>query len=199
MAVELAKLVFQYWSRKKNLLSSLAVEKVIKIIELFLKGTSVVVQIIHFSTWVISVTRWLIHLFKTYMIFALVSAIKPFIQYLAIYNNTNLSQVGSRLCQLQNYHRQILSHCIWCGITPFVLIATSVTRSGDLLDFGQLFKAFGNNLFGQISHILRHFFKDVKIDHFSSESILGNFYRHLAIFFWSHIRNQPLKLFIKHF
>ena len=93
MAVELAKLVFQYWSRKKNLLSSLAVEKVIKIIELFLKGTSVVVEIIHFSTWVISVTRWLIHLFKTYMIFALVSAIKPFIQYLAIYHNTNLSQM----------------------------------------------------------------------------------------------------------
>ena len=90
--------------------------------------------------------------------------------------------------------------CVHVGIVIFYLSdATSVTRSGDLLDFGQLFKAFGNNLFGQISHILRHFFKDVKIDHFSSESILGNFYRHLAIFFWSHIRNQPLKLFIKHF
>ena len=31
----------------------------------------------------------------------------------------------------------------------------SVTRLGDLLDFGQLFKAFGNNKFAQISHILR--------------------------------------------
>ena len=27
----------------------------------------------------------------------------------------------------------------------------SVTRLGDLLAFGQLFKAFGNNLFAQIS------------------------------------------------
>ena len=28
---------------------------------------------------------------------------------------------------------------------------TSVTRLGDLWDFGQLLKAFGNNLFAQIS------------------------------------------------
>ena len=37
----------------------------------------------------------------------------------------------------------------WVGI--------SVTRSGDLLDFWQLFKAFGNNQFAQIFHILREF------------------------------------------
>ena len=35
--------------------------------------------------------------------------------------------------------------------------ASSVTRSGDLLDFGKLFKAFGNDKFAQISHILRQF------------------------------------------
>ena len=34
---------------------------------------------------------------------------------------------------------------------------TSVTILDDLLNFGQLFKAFGNNKFAQISHILRHF------------------------------------------
>ena len=33
----------------------------------------------------------------------------------------------------------------------------SVTRLGDLLDFGQLFKAFGDNYFAQISLILRQF------------------------------------------
>ena len=33
----------------------------------------------------------------------------------------------------------------------------SVTRLGDLLDFGQLFKAFGNKYFAQILHILRQF------------------------------------------
>ena len=57
---------------------------------------------------------------------------------------------------------------------------------GDLLDFGQLFKALGNNKFAQISHILRQFLKGVKIYHFMVKSLLGNFYRHLAIFFWSH-------------
>ena len=33
----------------------------------------------------------------------------------------------------------------------------SVTRFGDLFDFGQLFKAYGNNSFAQISHIIRQF------------------------------------------
>ena len=36
-------------------------------------------------------------------------------------------------------------------------LAFSVTRLGDLLDFGQLFKAFGKNYFTQISHILKQF------------------------------------------
>ena len=34
---------------------------------------------------------------------------------------------------------------------------SSVTRSGDLLDFGQLLNAFGNTKFAQISHILKEF------------------------------------------
>ena len=38
-----------------------------------------------------------------------------------------------------------------------MFIDDSVTRSGDFLDFGQLVKAFGNNLFAQISHILKEF------------------------------------------
>ena len=42
-------------------------------------------------------------------------------------------------------------------------VPISVTRLGDLRDFGQFFKAFGNNNFAQISHILRQFCKDVKI------------------------------------
>ena len=50
------------------------------------------------------------------------------------------------------------------GITViFVLImqdgsmGTSVTIFGDLLDFGQPFKASGNNYFTQIVHIVRQF------------------------------------------
>ena len=33
----------------------------------------------------------------------------------------------------------------------------SVTRLGDLLDFEQLFKAFGDNDFAQIAHVLGNF------------------------------------------
>ena len=62
-----------------------------------------------------------------------------------------------------------------------------MTKFGDLLDFEQLFKAFGNNYIAQISHILRHFFVKVsKSIIFLVKSFLGDFYRHLAIFFWSH-------------
>ena len=42
-------------------------------------------------------------------------------------------------------------------ILRFVLIAISVTRFGDFLHFGRLFKAFGNNYFAQISYSLVQF------------------------------------------
>ena len=40
---------------------------------------------------------------------------------------------------------------------PQLSSQSSVTRFGDLLDFGQLFKASGNNYFAPISPILRQF------------------------------------------
>ena len=49
----------------------------------------------------------------------------------------------------------------------------SVTRLGNLLNFGQLFNACGNNHFAQITHILGNFCEGVKIFHFSSEIIIG--------------------------
>ena len=36
---------------------------------------------------------------------------------------------------------------LWNGYAGSKYVATSVTRLGDLLDFGQLFKAFSNNEF----------------------------------------------------
>ena len=51
-----------------------------------------------------------------------------------------------------------------------MLPSPSVTRLGDLLDFGQLFKAFGNSYFAQISHI---FCKGVKTYNFSRQIIFG--------------------------
>ena len=44
-----------------------------------------------------------------------------------------------------------------CVAKVFALEIGSVTRLGDLLDFGQLFKAFGNNWFTEVSHDLRQF------------------------------------------
>ena len=48
-----------------------------------------------------------------------------------------------------------------------------MTSLGDLLHFGQLFKAFGNNYFAQIVHILGNFCKGVKIFNFSGEILSG--------------------------
>ena len=67
---------------------------------------------------------------------------------------------------------------------PISYVVISVTRLGDFLDFGLLFKAFGNNYFVQISHIVTQYFVKVsKSIIFLVKSFLGNFYRNLAIFF----------------
>ena len=50
----------------------------------------------------------------------------------------------------------------------------------------QLFKASGNNYFVQIAHILRQLLlRCPKSFIFTLKYFLGNFYRHLAIFYWS--------------
>ena len=43
---------------------------------------------------------------------------------------------------------------------------------------------------------LGNFCKVVKIIHFSCEIILGNFYRHLVIFFWSHCKGSRVHLVV---
>ena len=55
------------------------------------------------------------------------------------------------------------THSLWDSHihtrTPYLsnTPTTNVTRLGDFLHFGQFFKAFGNNDFAQISHMLRQF------------------------------------------
>ena len=72
-------------------------------------------------------------------------------------------------------------------LQPYVTSTSSVTRLGDLLHFGQLFIPGGNNYFAQIAHIVRQFLKSAsKSFIFLVKSFLGNFYRHLATFYWSH-------------
>ena len=58
--------------------------------------------------------------------------------------------------------------------------AIGVTRLGNLLHFGQLFKACGNNYFGQTGNIFMKFLYRCQM--FSFFKFLGNFYRHLATF-----------------
>ena len=52
-------------------------------------------------------------------------------------------------------------------------VASSVTRLGGLLHFGQLFETCGQNYFAQIAYILGNLCKGVKIFHFSGEIIFG--------------------------
>ena len=66
------------------------------------------------------------------------------------------------------------------------LVGCSVTRLGDLLHFGQLFKARGNNNLTQIALILGNFCKGVEIFNFSCEIIFGQLYIHLVTICWSH-------------
>ena len=56
---------------------------------------------------------------------------------------------------------------------------TRVTRLGDLLD--KFLKALATINLPKSPTFFGNFCEGVKIYHFSSESFLGNFYRHLAI------------------
>ena len=69
---------------------------------------------------------------------------------------------------------------------PFLRVENSVARLGDLLQLGNFSKPVVTIILPKSSTLLCNFCKGVKIFHFSSKFILGNFYRHLATFYWSH-------------
>ena len=71
----------------------------------------------------------------------------------------------------------------------------SVTRLGDILHFGILFKAWGKNYLAQTAHILVNFCKVLNIFLFLLKSFLGNFYRNLATFYWSHCQRREASFF----
>ena len=54
-----------------------------------------------------------------------------------------------------------------------VIVRPSVTRLGDLLHFGQLFKACGNNYLPKLPTFFCNFYKGVKKIHFSNDIIFG--------------------------
>ena len=61
-----------------------------------------------------------------------------------------------------------------------VLVVAQCDQIGRLLHFGQLFKACGNIFLPKSPTFLGDFCKGVNL------SFMGNFYRHLATFYWSH-------------
>ena len=63
-------------------------------------------------------------------------------------------------------------------------------RLGDLLHFGQLYKAIDNNYFAQIAYILDKFWKGVKIFDFSCEIIFGQFFIDIWWLFTGHTERQ---------
>ena len=63
----------------------------------------------------------------------------------------------------------------------------SVTRLGDLLDVGATFQSLWQQLIcPNFPHSQAIFVKGSKSSIFLVKSFLGNFYRHLVMFFWSH-------------
>ena len=65
-------------------------------------------------------------------------------------------------------------------------LISSVTRLGDSLHFGQLFKAYGNNYFPQIAQILGNVCKVVKIIHFAGDIIFCSTFIGIWQFFTGH-------------
>ena len=82
--------------------------------------------------------------------------------------------LAQNICQPKSRPRFKLESSEWkVNKMTNLLLTISVTRLGNLLQFGQLFKACGNNYFAQTTHILGNFYKVVGIFHFSSEINFG--------------------------
>ena len=79
-----------------------------------------------------------------------------------------------------------------CPLLFEMYLVVSVTRLGDLLDFGQVLKT---NLPKSLT-FLGNFCEGVKAIIFLLKSFLGNFYRHLANFFWSHCPPHTMPIYI---
>ena len=81
---------------------------------------------------------------------------------------------------LGSHHHQLFD--LWMTLISTFSVPSSVTRLGDLLHFGQLFKASSNNYFAKIAHIFGNFCIGVKIFQFSSEIIIGQLLETLGNF-----------------
>ena len=89
------------------------------------------------------------------------------------------------------------NNCCCCSVCKFVyksckniqsveLLGTSVTRMGNLLDFGQLFKPLATIYWPKSPTFLGNSCEGVKIYHISSEIILRQLFWTFGDFLWSH-------------
>ena len=62
---------------------------------------------------------------------------------------------------------------VYVELGDFALVDPSVTRLGDFFNFGQPFKAGGNNILHKSTTSLGNFCKGVKIIHFSCVIVFG--------------------------
>ena len=87
------------------------------------------------------------------------------------YGQANVKALQNRFKIIFKHYDEVLL------LIKLAFPSTSVTRLVDVLEFGQVFKAFGNNYFAQISRILREFFvNESKSIIFLVKSFLGNFF-----------------------
>ena len=77
----------------------------------------------------------------------------------------------------------------------FLNVSYSVTRLGNIWTFCNFLKPLATINLPQSSPFLGNFCKGVKIIHLLGKLFLGNFYRHLAIFIWSHWTVLPWHCF----
>ena len=92
------------------------------------------------------------------------------------------SNKSPNLVTLNLCHTIINFFDLWMTLISTFSVPSSVTRLGDLLHFGQLFKASSNNYFAKIAHIFGNFCIGVKIFQFSSEIIIGQLLETLGNF-----------------
>ena len=106
-------------------------------------------------------------------------------KYYIFYNKYVWENVHPELGARIWTHNLHLTSLLPSQADPIDTYLNSVTRLGNLLDFGQVLKPLATINLPKSPTFLGNFCKGVKNYHFSNENILGNFYRHLAIFFWS--------------
>ena len=108
----------------------------------------------YFYLWYKVVARLFVIAVVPFVVFSVVN-FKIFFEVRKVRRKSASASASAAACQGNLETEIVMTLSILNSKNRFDL--TSVTRFDDLLNFGQVFKAFGNNYFAQISHILWQF------------------------------------------